>query len=163
MIRGCKPILMIGLILPFSCTSDDASTEVVQTPTTPAVEAPHVRMIQIADKEQIDSAPSDQFDVFDAKIEGNSLVLVVEYGGGCETHEFELYWDGLFLEEGPLSIKTILAHNAHNDSCEAMIQKEIRFDLTLLKQSLRKSYPDEVSEVTIQISGTKLKPMFSIE
>ncbi len=67
-----------------------------------------------------------------ATLEGTTLVLSVSYGGGCEEHEFGLYWDGSFLESHPMQVNLKLVHNGHGDVCEAIKRKTLRFDLSSL-------------------------------
>jgi len=73
--------------------------------------------------------PSDPFQPDTVSIEGNCLVVDVNYSGGCEPHDFFL---SLLPTMGPLPVVT-LAHNAHGDLCEAWIHERRSFDLSPLQ------------------------------
>ena len=79
---------------------------------------------------------SDPDIIRDARIEGDELVLDVQYGGGCEEHEFALHWDGLILESLPAQVNLTLLHDSNNDFCEALKFDELRFDISALAGDL---------------------------
>jgi hypothetical protein len=78
------------------------------------------------------SGPRDGFTMNDARVEGDALVVSVRFGGGCEEHDFALFWDGRVLESLPAQVNLTLTHDAHGDACEAFIGKELRFDISKL-------------------------------
>ena len=75
------------------------------------------------------SNASDNFDLLDAQIKGDSLLLSVQYGGGCAEHTFELV-AGPMLKSLPPKQLLDVSHDAHGDNCRALLQKKIQFDLT---------------------------------
>ncbi len=77
-----------------------------------------------------------------ASIEGDTLVLEVAYGGGCEEHIFDLFWDGGFLESSPVQAQLQLTHGGEPDFCEAFIMETLRFDLTPLREAYERTYGD---------------------
>lgn len=81
----------------------------------------------------------------------NVLELTTRYGGGCEVHDFELYWDGLFMESYPVQVNLQLSHNSHNDMCRALITDNLYFDLTLLKTAYSSGYQAAQGEIIIHI------------
>lgn len=84
----------------------------------------------------------DPFTVAEAVINDDTLHLTVSYGGGCEKHEFSLLAGDSFFESDPAMVEVMLSHNAHGDPCEAMITKELTFDLSPLKHLYQEMYPD---------------------
>lgn len=78
--------------------------------------------------------PSDPFAIKNLTIEGNSLFVDVQYGGGCEQHDFELLWGGSFKESGVAQADLYLVHDSNGDSCEALISKSVVFDLSNVDQ-----------------------------
>lgn len=79
------------------------------------------------------------------------LSIDVTYGGGCQDHEFKLFWDGDF-EEDELKATLFLVHNANEDFCEAEIGKNLRFDLTPLKEAAQDNpVIDKTSIITLEI------------
>jgi hypothetical protein len=75
-------------------------------------------------------AGSDAFDIDDASISGDELNVDVRYGGGCEDHEFELFWDGRILETNPPRARLRLFHDANGDICEAIKRETLVFDVS---------------------------------
>ena len=61
---------------------------------------------------------------------GNVLNLSVSYSGGCETHDFVLCWDEMYIKTQPMKIELYLSHNANNDTCEAWETETLDYDLT---------------------------------
>ena len=54
-------------------------------------------------------------------VEGNTLFVNVGYSGGCQEHEFTMYWNGLWAESAPPQTGVRLIHDANDDFCEAGI------------------------------------------
>ncbi len=67
------------------------------------------------------------------RIEKDSLIINVEYSGGCTKHDFKLFIGKWILKSNPPQAELYLSHNSNGDMCEAYIRREIKFDLTLLK------------------------------
>jgi hypothetical protein len=70
--------------------------------------------------------------ISDASIEGNVLAVEVGYPGGCQEHEFELYWDGLYIETVVPQVDLAIFHENNGDACEAFIFETIEFDISEL-------------------------------
>lgn len=84
-----------------------------------------------------------------ASVSGDTLSIDVSYGGGCETHDFQICWDGLFLESEPVQVGLEVWHDAHGDACEAEISETLTFDLSPLKQAWQDGYQQESGTITI--------------
>lgn len=78
----------------------------------------------------------DPFDLIDASIRGDSLLLSVRYGGGCSEHVFDLE-TGPMLKSLPPKQLLSISHDANGDNCRALIQRTIGFDLSPFKGSPR--------------------------
>ena len=79
---------------------------------------------------------TDPFELLEAKIEGDSLLLSVRYGGGCSEHVFDLEAGPMLKSLPPKQIISI-AHDANGDNCRALIQRTIAFDLSAYRGSPR--------------------------
>lgn len=79
---------------------------------------------------------TDDASIIKADLKKDLLLLTVRYGGGCKEHEFELYWDGLFMESNPLQVKLELSHNSNEDMCRALLTDELYFNLSIIKSRL---------------------------
>ena len=87
-----------------------------------------------------DSLARDPIYIQDAFVDGNCLQILVSYSGGCEDHTVDLArmhpWQG--------NVETIptfeIRHNSNGDMCEAWFTKELRYDLTPLKDEGKKEF-----------------------
>ena len=87
------------------------------------------------------SRKSDSFDIETTELHGDLLKLVVNYGGGCETHGFVVWTDNAFSQSQPPAIKLFVAHDSHGDTCEALMQRALWIDLLPIKAAFLKANP----------------------
>lgn len=80
--------------------------------------------------------PGDQASITSMKIDGDTLRLTVTHGGGCADHTYQLYTSGAVMKSYPPQMNIRLSHNANGDACEALITKDLAFDLSPLKKQL---------------------------
>ena len=80
---------------------------------------------------------SDPFELISAAIEGDSMRIVVQYGGGCAEHAFELVASGPALRSMPPKQGLELIHEANGDACRALIREELMFGLQQFQASPR--------------------------
>ena len=80
-----------------------------------------------------DAALSDPFELLAARVEGDTLVLRVQYSGGSQAHEFELHSAAAPTKSLPRQVLLVVHHNAHGDRSRAMVTEERIFDLTPYK------------------------------
>ena len=76
----------------------------------------------------------DAVTIKDASVVGDSLTMLVSYGGGCKPHDFKAVWDGAMMKSLPGQINVVLSHNANDDMCEALITQDVTVSLSPLKQ-----------------------------
>jgi hypothetical protein len=86
--------------------------------------------------------PQDALTLTGYSLEGPVLTLEVGYGGGCEPHDDDLVAWGGWLESFPVQVNVLLTHEDHDDPCDALIQRTLRFDLTRLREDYEASYRD---------------------
>lgn len=75
----------------------------------------------------------DPLRITKTRIEKDSLIINVEYSGGCTKHDFKLFIGKWILKSNPPQAELYLSHNSNGDMCEAYIRREIKFNLYLLK------------------------------
>ena len=75
----------------------------------------------------------DPLRITKTRIEKDSLIINIEYSGGCTKHEFQLFIGKWILKSNPPQAELYLSHNSNGDMCEAYIRREIKFDLYQLK------------------------------
>lgn len=73
------------------------------------------------------------FEVTDAKISGDVLIIDVTFSGGCKEHEFNAYWNGVMMKSMPPKIGLYIEHKTNDDNCRKVINETLRFDLSNLK------------------------------
>jgi len=94
----------------------------------------------------------DDFKINKALIEDDFLKLDVQYGGGCGTTNFELLTTHLFLESDPVQLEVIVSFE-DNDSCEALIQEQVCFDLSALAKIYKDSYQTNSGTIILRFGS----------
>ena len=82
----------------------------------------------------------DPATILQARIQGDQLMVQVQFGGGCRDHEFARYSGDAFLESSPVQMRLRLAHDDHGDACRALLGRDLTFDLTPVKDAYRQQY-----------------------
>lgn len=70
------------------------------------------------------------FEVLFAEVQGDTLVTVVRYGGGCGEHRFELEADGPLMKSLPPKQPLRWVHRSPGDPCRALISDTVRADVS---------------------------------
>lgn len=63
-------------------------------------------------------------------IEGNVMIIDVEYSGGCEKHEFKLIGSEMIQKSLPPQRGIMLWHDNKGDSCRSIVEEQLRFDIS---------------------------------
>jgi hypothetical protein len=83
-----------------------------------------------------DSLSTDPLSLISAKVEGDCLVMTLQYGGGCKEHQVDLALISPECGTPPLPPPAFeIRHNANGDVCKALITKEYSFDISGIKES----------------------------
>ena len=77
----------------------------------------------------------DAYQIKNASLEQDSLILTITHGGGCKDHEYTLYSNGALMKSLPPKLNLMLHHNGNDDYCRALIQKRLAFDLSAIKNT----------------------------
>lgn len=108
------------------------TAENIQTDTTDLI---------IITNQKPDSLQLDPFTLNDVSIDADTLTLNVSYGGGCAEHDLQLFMSpAAFMESNPVQAALYLRHNGHNDPCDALITKDVRFNLRPIAEQYRRGY-----------------------
>jgi hypothetical protein len=89
-----------------------------------------------------------------SSLSGSDLLVTVEYGGGCEVHDWTLCWDGSFAESFPVQAFLTLDHDANNDTCLALLTEQITFDLSELELAWIAGYGPGPGTILVHLDGT---------
>jgi hypothetical protein len=77
-----------------------------------------------------DNPINDPFFLRGARIEGDLLLIDVQYAGGCENHSFTLEWPEIIIAIYPPQFGVLLYHDSNDDMCEALISETLEFQLS---------------------------------
>jgi len=72
---------------------------------------------------------TDVFNFSNLKVSGDTLIISVEYGGGCKEHGFKMNTTSVWMKSMPPKLNLWLEHENKDDNCRALIMEEMRFDL----------------------------------
>jgi len=82
------------------------------------------------------SLKTDPLTIISTKIDGDCLVLTLQYGGGCKEHQIDLALIQPECGTPPLPPPTFeIRHNANDDMCKALITKEYTFDISGIREN----------------------------
>jgi hypothetical protein len=99
-----------------------------------------------------DGDPMDPLSVTELAIEGDTLNVSVSHGGGCEEHRYGLCYEDSWAESDPIQVGFRVLHDADGDSCDALLSKDLRFDLTPFERAYAESYRTDVGAATLGFS-----------
>ncbi len=94
---------------------------------------------------------SDDYQITSANINGDQLILNIQYSGGCKTHLWIIQAAESFLESLPVQANTMLIHDSSKDQCEAMINQEESFNLIPLKDHFTESYQTSTGTIILNL------------
>lgn len=100
-------------------------------------EAEKVILFEVLDKVDL---KTDKALIKEARLEGDILTLKISHSGGCREHDYQLYgWRG-WDKSNPPAGYLFFSHNANGDMCEALISRELRFDIEPLKEAWKTAF-----------------------
>ena len=117
-----KTVFLVWLVLTVSCGQDG---------TTNSINRNLINDEQLLSRVVSGDFKSDPFTIQAIKRSLTQVELEVQYGGGCEEHDFQLVWDGEFkTEDGRKLANVALLHDANGDQCEALITQNLTFNFS---------------------------------
>ena len=127
---------------PVAVSSDDVSSE--ETKLWGRV---------VIDPDSTAALGADEYELDAAAITGDTLVVTVSYGGGCEDHLFALDASAAFAESDPVQLMVALAHNANGDACQRWVTQDYCFNLAPLKARYQEEYQQDAGTIVLQLEG----------
>jgi hypothetical protein len=110
-----------------------------------------------------DRWPRDLLQIRSAEVLGQTLQVSVEYSGGCRVHDVRAVAWGGWMESDPVRVRLFLAHEDFDDPCDALIHRDLRFDLASLRTAYRAAYgtapPGETTLVLLLEDPLMLGPL----
>jgi hypothetical protein len=104
--------------------------------------------------------PASRWSYVAHRVEGDTLSLDIQYGGGCAEHRFALLVDPVFMESQPVQLFARLAHDAGGDQCRALLGRTLRFDLSRVRRHYAASYGAGAGTVVIGLEGQPITYTF---
>lgn len=117
-----KSLLIFSIaLLIFSCKSHkNAKNSTIETNSETMLKA------TIGDIE----TPSDLIQITGVTISGNIMSIDVNYSGGCQEHNFQLYGSANIAKSLPPIRSVKLVHNANGDACRKLEVRTLVFDIS---------------------------------
>ena len=103
--------------------------------------------------------PRDHFMLQQARMEGDTLILDIRFGGGCTTHEFLLVGNNVRLKSDPPQTNVVLAHDANGDACEALLSRSLRADVSPLRDAYRRN-GSQHGTIILNVAGASVPYRF---
>jgi len=97
---------------------------------------------------------TDPFSLGNVALDGHDLLVHVTTGGGCADHSFAICWDGTVADTYPGTVDLRLSQDAHGDSCDALLIRDLRVDLTPVLAAFHAPLRVNVLGATAQITGS---------
>lgn len=115
-------LLILGSIVIAACTSRGAGVDLAAgDEADPVVVSRACR-----------GAPDDPLNLTAMTVEGETLRVGVQYGGGCAAHAFAACWDGTVLDTAPPRLRLVVHHDGNGDACDALLSHDVLIDVSEL-------------------------------
>lgn len=89
----------------------------------------------VSDKDYDDcDGDEDEFTIHHVTFYNDSMHILVDYGGGCGEADFDLLAKESYTAAAPTTRELKLCLDK-DDDCEALLQREVSFDLTPIQES----------------------------
>jgi hypothetical protein len=123
----CAMSIMLILV---NCKTKKQATTPAETVTEAETMNKNLKKALIIDQEYVWPGSTDQFNTLSAEITNeDSLVIEVEYGGGCKEHVFKLITNGMLKKSMPPQCTLYLEHESNEDMCRALLRQKLSFYL----------------------------------
>lgn len=99
------------------------------------------------------AGPRDAAQILAARVDGDTLRLEVQYGGGCAQHVFRLVAGTGFMESNPVQTRVYLGHDANGDMCRALVRPTLAFSLAPLAAQWRRNYGNRPGTMLVRLEG----------
>ena len=133
---GCAPMRDVdqGRAADSWDVADTASSSAASSDPELSLQPADVAALRVWDGRTLD-AKVDPFSLDSVDVSEDELRLRVSYSGGCEKHEFAVWWSGEFArgDAGEIVVDLRISHDANNDTCEAFLSTELRVDVSSIR------------------------------
>lgn len=96
---------------------------------------------------------ADPMSLDEVRLEQGALAVDLHYGGGCSHHDVDaVVWTG-WMESHPVQVGVALTHDDHDDMCDAMVHRSLRFDLDPLRRAYAAAYGPGPATVVLRVEA----------
>ncbi len=96
--------------------------------------------------------PRDSAVLDEVGLEGHFLRLTAAHGGGCAAHHYNLVAYGGWMESFPVRVRVFFSHDGNNDPCDALLTRQLAFDLRPLRAAYEAAYgAGEPGQTTVML------------
>lgn len=121
-------IIALSFLLITACKDENRNTN----PSTKCGDAIHIVQDTVG-------LPRGLFSIRETTIDGDCMTLRLDYGGGCGGKiDFQLYSFGEYILDDITHYKIYVALD-DEDYCKALIEKQVKFDMTDFKKQIKNS------------------------
>jgi hypothetical protein len=96
---------------------------------------------------------SDPYALGNISVGGAELIADVQTGGGCAEHSFAVCWDGTIVDRSPPTVNLSLSHDAHGDTCHAVLSHDLRVELSPTFDGIARPFRIDFTGAT-RVAGT---------
>ena len=94
----------------------------------------------------------------EARIEGDTLIVPVAFGGGCAEHTLVVCWPTQgFSKSQPPQADLEIWHDNGGDMCEAYLHEDVEQDLTPLAEAHAKQFGTDDPRLIVNIGDASLE------
>ena len=122
-------ILTIITLFLFSCKSKKGTTDGNDSKSATSETLKEV----IIDPEFIQPKDNVDFQITEVSIDEDILTMTVSYSGGCEDHEFNAYFNQVYMKSEPPKAGIFIEHISNDDMCKKLVTEKISFSLKNLR------------------------------
>ncbi|MEM0999005.1 MAG: hypothetical protein AAGN35_18240 [Bacteroidota bacterium] len=126
-------LLMLAAMLVTACKNTTPPSNPDPEPTANTTDTPPRTKSECQAPKVGEMPESSPLMSVEAEIKNGCLVLNVSYSGGCQDHQFGLYWGEMWAESMPPQTQLYLYHNNRGDNCRAIKYEQLKFDLATIQ------------------------------
>lgn len=126
--RICVFFVAATALVLVQCKSKKEAAKPAEVATRKEVEKGDPSKTLDIDNSYVWPGSTDPFRILSAEVTtADSLVLEVEYGGGCKEHVFKLITNGMLKKSMPPQCTLYIEHESNDDMCRAMLRQKLSF------------------------------------
>ncbi|MFC1747042.1 hypothetical protein ACFLZR_01755 [Candidatus Neomarinimicrobiota bacterium] len=95
----------------------------------PPLDQSVITLIELEEYNRFSHNPVDSFGIDSLSIDDDSLLIHLNYSGGCIEHDFYTFGSLAWMESSPPIMPITIIHMGNNDFCDAIIHRTIKISL----------------------------------